>query len=122
MHLAQFLLMNESVLSGHSFLRYLVKQVEAIKFVTDWQRKGLRAGGKKYKQSVVQNAFDRVPSYDLLHPNGSLEDKKAYQKLFRAFKIKHSKAITARNYLLQLYEQVNISFFLFLLIHLNEYI
>jgi hypothetical protein len=47
MHLAQFLSMNESVLSGHSFLCYLVKQVEAIKFVTDWWRKGLRAGGKK---------------------------------------------------------------------------
>ena len=108
MSFSKFLLMSESVLSGHSFLHHLVKQIEAVKFSIDWRCKGTHAGEKTYKQAFVQKAFDHDSS---LRANSSPEDQKNYQKVIRTFKIKHGKTITVRNYLLQLYEQVKKNMF-----------
>jgi hypothetical protein len=95
-------------------LRHIVKQIEAIKFAVDWRRKGTRAGGKAYKQAFVQKAFDRDPEHSCLRINGNPEDKKIYQKTLRAFKVRYGKTITARNYLLQLYEQVFLIYIIYM--------
>lgn len=105
----QFLTGTISVFDGHTFLKFLIKQLEAIKFAFDWHHKGTRHGVNKYKKNFVQRAFDHEPAHRSLRPDGSLTEKVAYKKAFCAFKIKHGKHVTARNHLLQLYQRVSFS-------------
>ena len=97
--------MGESLLSGNLFLRFVVKQIEVIKFAIDWKRKGHQSGGRAYKQNFVQRAFDRAPEHANLQPCGTVSEKATYKRTLKAFRIRHGKMITAHNYLLKLYKQ-----------------
>jgi hypothetical protein len=83
-----------------------VKQIEAIKFAIDWKRKGRQSGGRAYKRNFVQRAFDRAPEHANLRPRGTVSERATYERALKTFRIRHGKIITARNYLLKLYEQV----------------
>jgi hypothetical protein len=104
----------ENVLSADAFLKYMIRQLEAIKFAYDWRFRSSRPGIKKFKSDFVLKSFQNFfVQQNLRQYSGSDEEGSAYQNSFNAFKIRHGKTITARNLLLQLYEQV-ISPFLFI--------
>ena len=44
-------------LSAHSFLHNLLKQSEAIKFVSDWKHKGREPGGRIYKREFTRSIY-----------------------------------------------------------------
>jgi hypothetical protein len=95
-----------AALEGHFFLKFLIRQLEAIKFAVDWHARESHVGGKKYKQCFIQRLFDTVPVHQPLQSNGSPEQRKLYNRTLRSFKAQHRKSVTAHNYLLQLYQQV----------------
>lgn len=64
--------------------------------------------GKSYKVEFVRKAFRNDPVYQPFHEGGSAGSKAAFKKAFKTFKSNHARTITARNCLLQLYEQVRI--------------
>lgn len=84
----------------------MIKQLEAIKFASDWNRRSQEPGIKIFKKEFVKKTFDMDPTCCHLRQNGTYEEQAAYKKAFVAFKIKHGKTITARNYLFRLYQQV----------------
>lgn len=94
---------------GQTFLKFLIKQLEAIKFASDWGQRSKKQGIKKFKKDFVRKSFDAEPAHHTLRQNGTSDEQHAYKKAFSAFKLKHGKTITARNYLLQLYQQVFIT-------------
>ena len=96
----------ENVLSADAFLKYMIRQLEAIKFAYDWRFRSGRPGIKKFKSDFVLKSFQNLFVQQNLQQYGSDEEGSAYQNSFNAFKIRHGKTITARNLLLQLYEQV----------------
>ena len=98
----------ESFLLGQSFPKFLIRQLEAIKFASDWRQRSKRPGIKKFKRDFVQRTFEDDPTHSELRSDGTAEEQDVYKKNFSAFKLKHSKMITARNYLLQLYELVSV--------------
>jgi len=87
----------------------LIKQLEAIKFAYDWRQRSKKSGIKNFKKDFVQRSFEADPEYRLLQPDGTSVERETYNKAFSSFKLKHGKTITARNYLLQLYQQVYVS-------------
>jgi hypothetical protein len=91
-------------LAGENFLKFFIKQIEAIKFASDWQRRNEKPGVRKFKRDFVRRAFREENA--VAGQEGELEDSEIYQKNFSAFKMRHGKTITARNYLWQLYLQV----------------
>ena len=96
----------ESFLYGQSFPKFLIRQLEAIKFASNWQQRSKKPGIKKFKKGFVQRAFNADPAHHLLRQDGNTEEQEVYKKNLSTFKLKHGKMITARNYLLQLYELV----------------
>ena len=84
----------------------MIKQLEAIKFASDWNRQSQEPGIKIFKKEFVKKTFEMDPTCRHLRPNGTYEEQAAYKKAFVAFKLKHGKMITARNYLFRLYKQV----------------
>jgi len=48
--IAQFLIGTEMVLSMDSFLKYIIRQIEAIKFAYDWRLQSGCPGIKKFKK------------------------------------------------------------------------
>lgn len=68
-------------------------------------------GGKVYKSDFVRKMFMNDASYIVLPVNPSADTMSAYDHTFKSFKAKHAKAITARNYLLQLYNEASSRFY-----------
>ena len=103
----------ENVLSADAILKYMIRQLEAIKFAYNWRFRSGRPGIKKFKSDFVLKSFQNLFAHQNLQQYGSDDEASAYQNLFNAFKIRHGKTITAHNLLLQLYEQVS-SLFIYL--------
>jgi len=89
-----------------NFQKFLIKQLEAIKFASDWHQRSTKPGIRRFKKEFVQRSFDADPAHRLLRLNGTSEQQNVYKKAISAFKVRHGKLITARNYLLQLYQRV----------------
>ena len=83
-----------------------MKQIEAIKFATNWKQRGSQPGGKIFKRNFLQRLFDHVTEHVSLHKDGNEAKRRAFKKVFNGFKAWHRKVIMARNYLCDLYEQV----------------
>ena len=86
--------------------KFLIKQLEAIKFASDWHQRSTKPGIRRFKKEFVQRSFDTDPAHYLLHLNGTSEQQEVYKKAISAFKVRHGKLITSRNYLLQFYQRV----------------
>ena len=84
----------------------MIKQLEVIKFASNWNHQSQELGIKNFKKEFVQKTFETDPMYCLLQQNGSFKEQTAYKKEFAAFKLKHGKMITACNYLSWFYQQV----------------
>lgn len=104
---SKFLAQIDSPLGGFSFLRLFIRQVEAIKFAIEWRRKGTTRGGKSYKTDFLLKAFRQDSTYVDVRPDSQMDTQAAYKKALKNFKSQHMKTITARNYLLRLYENVS---------------
>jgi hypothetical protein len=94
----------ETFLAGQTFAKFLIRQIEAIKFAFDWNKRSERPGVKKFKREFAQKSFEADTTYRLLQYDSDDDDK--YKRTFAAFKTRHGKSVTARNYLLQLYQRV----------------
>lgn len=94
----------ETFLAGRTFAKFLIQQTEAIKFAFDWNKRSERPGVKKFKREFTKKSFEADPTYRLLQCDPDDDDK--YKRTFAAFKTRHGKSVTARNYLLQLYQRV----------------
>src|SRR5882762_10802480 len=105
----QFLNGIDSFIAGDTFQKFMIKQLEAIKFAFDWHQQSTKPGIKKFKREFVQRSFDADPAHCLLHRDGNSHEQQIYKKSLSVFKVKHGKLITACNYLLQLYQQVCIT-------------
>ena len=119
--IAQFLIGAETILSADSFLKYIIRQIEAIKFAYDWRIRSGCPGIKKFKSDFVQKSFQNISAHQSLRQYGNAEEEATYKKAFHDFKIRHGKTITARNYLLRLYEQVFVLCLFFTTIHPNYF-
>jgi len=75
--------------------------------VSEWRHQNSLSGRKTYKVEFVKKAFHNDFSYFPLALGASTDSSKAFKKTFRVFKSKHTNTITARNYLLQLYNEVS---------------
>jgi hypothetical protein len=89
-------------LSAHSFLHKLLKQLEAIKFASDWKRKGREPGGRVYKKAFARSIY--FARTGLQPPSG--DDSTEDQKKIKTFKAQQQTLITNRNHLLDMYNQV----------------
>ena len=87
-------------------MKFLIKQLEAIKFASDWHQRSKKPGIKKFKKEFVQKSFAADPAHRLLRHDGNSDEQATHKKAFAAFKIRHGKTITARNYFLRLYQKV----------------
>jgi hypothetical protein len=115
---AQFLNNVGNFLVGQTFAKFLIRQIEGIKFAFDWNKRGGLPGVKDFKRAFVKKSFEADPTYRLLCREPDNDD--IYNRKFAAFKTQHAKSVTARNYLLQLYQRVsNIILFIYIY-HINS--
>lgn len=82
--------------------------MDAIKFAFDWKKKGKEKGGKKFKTNFTSAIYEArtgriVPTRH--------EHSEENRKVFKTFKLDYQHVITSRNYLLDMYEQVQVAFF-----------
>src|ERR1700685_2657322 len=68
-------------LSAHSFLHKLLKQLEAIKFASDWKRKGQEPGGRIYKREFTQSIYFAHTGLQPPSSDDSTEDQKKSRDL-----------------------------------------
>ena len=68
-------------LSAHSFLHKLLKQLEAIKFASDWKRKGQEPGGRIYKREFTQSIYFTHTGLQPPSSDDSTEDQKKSRDL-----------------------------------------
>lgn len=85
---------------------FLVKQMEAIKFVADWRKRGRQPGANKFKQSFTRSVYE----HHMHQPLEELVVTPAGQKAYAEFKAAHRKYITARGYLYDLFKEVRVTF------------
>ena len=89
--IAQFLIGTETILSMDSFLKYIIRQIEAIKFAYDWHIWSSCPGIKKFKSEFVLKSFQNIPAHQSLRQYGNAEEEATYKKAFNDFKIRHGK-------------------------------
>jgi hypothetical protein len=98
----KFIVLSHCILSAHSFLHNLLKQLEAIKFASDWKCKGQEPGGRIYKKAFARSIYFAHTG----HLPPSSDDSAEAQKKFKAFKAQQRTLITNQNCLLDMYNQV----------------
>jgi hypothetical protein len=100
---------------GDSFVRLILRQVDAIKFAFDWKKKGKEKGGKKFKSNFTTKIYEARTGRTVPTCHEQSEDD---NKAFKTFRSDYQHVITSRNYLLDMYEEVHIiSLFFSSLIH-----
>lgn len=92
---------------GDSLLSLILRQLEAIKFVTDWKIIGQQRGGKKYKGAFARSVYEARTGRPLPNPNHCSKEARAD---FKMFKIRQQTLIAGRNILLDMYNEVRLSF------------
>lgn len=85
----------------------LLRQIEAIKFASDWKKKGQQVGGKVFKAKFINCIYEARTSRPLpVSSSSSAEDMRS----FKTFKKDYQALIAARNLLLELYLEVSLYF------------
>lgn len=91
------------MVTGHCFVWFVLRQIDALKFAFDWKKSGQAVGGKKFKGQYLKFIYQiRTGREAASSRQDSFEDRKK----FKEFKAQHQAVITARNYLLDLYMEV----------------
>src|ERR1700692_1601408 len=84
----QFLNDVDLFFAGDNFQKFLIKQLEAIKFTSDWHQRSTKPGIRRFKKEFVQRSFDADPAHRLLRLNGTSEQQNVYKKAISAFKVR----------------------------------
>jgi hypothetical protein len=80
----QFLIGTKTVLSADSFIKYIIRQMEGVKFTYDWHLRSCCPGIKKLKSDFVLKSFQNFTSHQNLQQYGNTEEEVAYTKAFTA--------------------------------------
>ena len=72
--LLQFLNSVETFSVGQTFAKFLICQIEAIKFAFDWNKRGERQGVKEFKRKFTKKSFEADPTYCLLQQETNDDD------------------------------------------------
>lgn len=87
----------------------MFRQWESINFARDWKRKGQLPGGKSFKTHFTRSVYESRTGHHISQSNGGTTKE---QRSFKSFRTEHERVITARNYLLEMYEQVSVLYFM----------
>jgi len=94
-----------SAVEGDSFLRFILRQVDAIEFAFDWKKKAKRRV-ERSSRPISQARFMKLALAELF--SASHEHSEENRKVFKTFKSDYQHIITSQNYLLDMYEQIHV--------------
>jgi hypothetical protein len=91
------------------YISFILRSINALKFIMEWNRRTNQPGGKKWKTDYRDRLFQETHANEIEHLQNQLEAHEAQfqiQRLREQFGRKHEKTVTARNHLLKLYNTV----------------
>jgi hypothetical protein len=92
------------------YIHFVIRSIDALKFILDWNAKSHERGGKKWKSDYRDRLFEEQMASEIERHRNELEAdefRHRIQRLRQKFVRKHERTITARNHLLKLYNTVS---------------